>query len=146
MPELNFTVEGADTLRFAAVPTLVLRLRITDNDAGQQIQNVLLTCQIQIEANRRRYNRAEQARLEDLFGEPSRWSRTLRPLHWTYANVMVPPFEGSIDVDLLVPCSFDFNVASTKYFHGLQEGELPLNLLFSGTIFYPDDAGNLQAT
>lgn len=51
---------------------------------------------------------------------------------------------GSTIVDLPVPCSFDFNVAATQYFHALEDGEVPLRLLFSGTIFYTNDEGLLQ--
>jgi len=35
-------------------------------------------------------------------------------------------------------------VASTKYFDALGDGDIPLNFLFSGTIFYEGDSGNLQ--
>jgi len=43
-----------------------------------------------------------------------------------------------------VPCTFDFNVAATKYFHGLSGGDVPLTFLFSGTVFYADAHGTLQ--
>ena len=43
-----------------------------------------------------------------------------------------------------VPCSYDFNVAATKYFAGLEEGEIPLSLLFSGSLFYEDQDARLQ--
>jgi Family of unknown function (DUF6084) len=146
MPDLSFVVEGAAAVPFAAAPTLALKLRINNADPAERIQNVLLTCQIQIEATRRRYNRNEQFRLIDLFGEPPRWAQTLRAMLWTHASVMVPPFEGEIQVDLPVPCTFDFNVAATKYFDGLEEGEVPLDLLFSGTVFYAGEEGALRAT
>jgi hypothetical protein len=57
---------------------------------------------------------------------------------------MVPPFQGSTVVDLQVPCTFDFNLAATKYFAGLDDGEVPLNLMFSGTVFYEPDNRGLQ--
>jgi hypothetical protein len=108
------------------------------------VQSVALRCQIQIEATHRKYVAPEQERLLDLFGEPERWSRTLRAMLWTHANVSVPQFRGSIDVDLPVQCTFDFNVAATKYFAALEHGEVPLNLMFSGTIFYKTDGSGLQ--
>jgi hypothetical protein len=146
MPDLSFAVEGAEPVRFAAAPLLAFKLRISNADADERIQNVLLSCQIQIESTRRRYSPEEKDQLLDLFGEPNRWTQTLRAMLWTHANVMVPPFEDNTLVDVQVPCTFDFNVAATKYFHGLHEGEVPLNLLFAGTIFYQDDEGALQAT
>jgi hypothetical protein len=60
--------------------------------------------------------------------------------------VSVPTFTDSVVVDLPVPCTFDFNVAAAKYFYGLEDGEVPLKLMFSGTIFYESDDGTLQVT
>lgn len=144
MPDLNFQVEGAEAVPFTASPLLGFKLRLTNTDPSEAIQSVALRCQIQIEATRRKYGPNEQAKLLDLFGEPERWSRTLRAMLWTHANVMVAPFQGSAVVDLPVPCSFDFNVAAAKYFAGLEDGEVPLNLMFSGTIFYETAADGLQ--
>jgi hypothetical protein len=144
MPDLTFEVEGAEAVPYAASPLLALRLRVTNAEAGELIQTIVLRCQIQIEAARRRYDTGEQERLRDLFGEPSRWGQTLRAMLWTNTSVVVPPFKGVAVVDLQVPCTFDFNVAATKYFAGLEGGEVPLALLFSGTVFYQGEGGALQ--
>ena len=103
-----------------------------------------LRCQIQIEVARRKYSGGDQKKLRDLFGEPERWGQTLRPLLWTHASVVAPQFTGSAVVSLQVPCTFDFNVAATKYFHGLADGDIPLCLMFSGTVFYADAEGALR--
>ena len=63
---------------------------------------------------------------------------------WTHANVMVPRFSGSTVADIPVPCTFDFNVAATKYFHGVTNGDLPLCFQFSGTVFYQGEDGAMQ--
>jgi len=105
-----------------------------------------LRCQIQIEVARRSYNADEQERLLDLFGAPERWNQTLRSMLWTNVSIVVPPFTGSTLVDLPVVCTFDFNVAAAKYFAGLENGEVPLCLLFSGSIFYESSDGLLQVT
>jgi hypothetical protein len=141
MPDLSFEVEGAEAVPFTAAPLLAFKLRLLNRDATESIQSVALRCQIQIEATRRKYDAKEQERLLDLFGQPDRWSRTLRSMLWTHASVIVTPFAGSTKVDLPVPCSFDFNVAAAKYFAGLEDGEVPLNLMFSGTIFYENESG-----
>ena len=61
---------------------------------------------------------------------------------WTHTAAVVSPFTDSIVVDLPVPCTFDFSVAATKYFYALEDGEAPLSLLFSGTVFHDvEDAG-----
>jgi hypothetical protein len=138
MPELEFNIIGAKPEPHAAAPTLTFKLAIRQAWEGVPIQSISLQCQIRIETQRRTYQPQEQERLTDLFGEPERWNETLRSMLWTHIHVTVPPFETDCVVDLPVPCSFDFNLAATKYFHGLQRGEVPLLLLFSGSVFYHD--------
>jgi hypothetical protein len=144
MPDLDFNVERAEVVPFAASPLLVFKLRLTNADADEAIHAVALRCQIRIEPARRGYGADEQPRLLDLFGEPHRWGRTLRSMLWTHATVMVTPFTGTVSVDLHVPCTYDFNVAATKYFYALEGGEVPLTLLFSGTVFHAATDGSLQ--
>ncbi|HTW58754.1 MAG TPA: DUF6084 family protein [Terriglobales bacterium] len=138
MPDLSFKIEGAEVQKFAASPEIVLKLRVTNANLNhaETIHSVALRCQIQMEVTRRRYTPQEQEKLRDLFGEPERWSKTLRNLLWTHVNINVPPFQKSTVVDMAVPCTFDFNVAATKYFYGLSDGDVPLCLMFSGTVFY----------
>ncbi|HLK51904.1 MAG TPA: DUF6084 family protein [Candidatus Angelobacter sp.] len=131
---------------FAAAPSLAFKLRITNQPASESIHTIALRCQIQLDVTRRRYTPEEQKLMLDLFGEPERWSQTLRSLLWTHVNVVVPGFKESTVVELPVPCTFDFNVAATKYFAGLQEGDIPLLLQFSGTVFYAEPDGLLQVS
>lgn len=144
MPDLNFKVEGAQAVPYGASPLLAFNLRVTNAGPEPAIHTVVLRAQIQIDVTRRHYTPEEQAKLQDLFGEPDRWAKTLRSLLWTHANVVVPGFAKETVVEMQVPCTFDFNVAATKYFHGLSDGDLPLNFLFSGTVFYADDNEHLQ--
>jgi len=150
MPDFSFDVQGAEAQRFAAVPTLLFHLRVSEVGVGPAgptpIHAIALRCQVRIEPARRRYAPPEPEKLLDLFGTPERWGQTLRPLLWTHISAIVPPFSERTVADLAVPCSFDFNVAATKYFAALEHGEIPLCFLFSGTIFY--DAGDvgLQVT
>ena len=141
MPDLQLTIEGADVVQYAAAPLLAFKVRIVNLPSEETIHTLALRAQIQLEVSRRKYDPAEQGRLRDLFGEPSRWGQTLRSMLWTHAGVMVPRFTGSTTAEIPVPCSFDFNVAATKYFHGVTTGDLPLCFQFSGTAFYqgPDD-------
>lgn len=144
MVDLVFTAEGVDVERYAVVPTLIFKLRITNTTLDGDVRNVLLQCQLRIDAARRRYDPADQERLAELFGEPSRWRETLSSMLWTHAALQISAFKGECIVNLPVQCSFDFNVAATKYFHELKGGEVPLSLLFSGTVFYCDADGFLQ--
>src|SRR5579864_4468128 len=144
MPDLSFEVIGAEVPPFAAVPTLIFKLRIANAPADDHIHSVSLRSQIQIAVNRRRYSPEAQTRLLELFGEPQRWGDTLRPLLWTHSSVVIPQFSGSVVADLPISCTYDFEIAATKYFDALEDGEIPLNFLFSGTIFYEGKEDNLQ--
>jgi hypothetical protein len=144
MPELHFAIEGAEAVAHSAAPLIVLKLRITNRPEGKAIHSVTLRCQVQIEPAKRHYLPQEQGKLLDLFGEPERWNRTVRPLLWMNTSVAVPGFTGCALVDMQLPCTFDFNVAATKYFHGLDSGEIPLCVMFSGTAFYESENGALQ--
>jgi Family of unknown function (DUF6084) len=144
MPDLQFHIEGAEAVAHAATPMLALKLRITNQPTIEPIHSISLRCQMQIEATRRRYSSTEQEILRDLFGEPDRWSRTVRSMLWMNTSVAVPGFRESTLVDLELPCTFDFNVATTKYFHALRSGDIPLCILYSGTVFYEADDSNLH--
>lgn len=144
MPDLNFAVTDAKPLSNATAPTIAFKLQIT-NRTPEPIQSVSLRCQLQIECPKRRYAEAEQGRLVDLFGETSRWGRTLRSMLWTNTSVVVGAFDREVATELPVACTYDFNVAVTKYFDALESGDAPLLFLFSGTVFYSSPAGPLQA-
>jgi len=144
MPDLAIAVEKVEVVPFAASPTLAFKLRVTNENPSEVIHTVVLRSQIQIEVTRRRYTPHEQERLRDLFGEPERWGQTLKKLLWTNTSTVAPQFTGATTVDLPVPCTFDFSVATTKYFDGLTDGDIPIFLMFSGTVFYADPDGGLR--
>ena len=144
MPDLSFEVISAEVARYSVLPLLIFKMRIVNAIEEEPIHNVNLKCQIMLSVTQRRYNAEEKAKLQELFGEPERWGSTLRTFLWTHVTTVVPRFSGSTIVDLPVPCIYDFEVVSTKYFNALEDGEIPLTFLFSGTIFYQGEAGNLQ--
>ena len=142
MAELVFDCVGAHAERFAVSPSMSLTLRIAET-TGIKVDAIALRCQIRIEPTRRRYSDAEAERLNDLFGDTQRWADTLKPLQFTTVSMMVPGFTGSTELDLPVMLSYDLEIGSTRYFAGLEDGEIPLLLLFSGTVFSAPD-GRLQ--
>lgn len=144
MPDLSFEIISAEVVTYSVLPLLNFKMRIVNADEEEQIQNINLKSQIMLTVTQRRYNANEKAKLKELFGEPERWSKTLRTFLWTHVITVVPRFYGSTIVELPVPCIYDFEVVSSKYFDALEEGEIPLNFLFSGTIFYKDENDNLQ--
>jgi hypothetical protein len=143
VPDLAFKIEGAEVADFAAVPSLLFKLRIV-NLEDEPIRSVALNTQVRIAAAGRHYEAAEQGKLLELFGEPSRWKDTLRSLLWTHTVLQVPRFSGSTVVDMPVTCTYDLEVIATKYFYALEDGEVPLEFLFSGTVFYAEEGGRLQ--
>src|SRR5919107_637899 len=143
VPNLGFGVEGAEVLEYAAVPSLLFKLRI-ENLEEEPIRSVALNAQIRIAATQRHYDVSEQEQLLEVFGEPHRWGNTLRSLLWSHTTLQVPPFSGRTVVDMPVPCTYDFEVVAAKYFDALEDGEVPLEFLFSGTVFYAGEGGWLQ--
>ncbi|WP_127500502.1 DUF6084 family protein [Actinoplanes solisilvae] len=125
---------------YALAPQLTARLRIT-GPAGRTIHAIALRCQIRVAPLRRRYDENEQAGLRGLFGEPARWGDTLKPFQWMQTNTTVPGFDGETEVDLPLPCTYDLDVIGTRYLHALGAGDMPLDFLFSGTVFLRGEAG-----
>lgn len=140
MPELNFRVEGAEAVGYAAVPTLLFKLRV-ENLTEEPVRSIALNTQLRIATTQRQYNTAEQERLLEVFGEAHRWGETLRSVLWTNLTVQVPAFNVSAVVDLPVTCTYDFEVISAKYLNALEGGTIPLEFLFSGTVFYAGTMG-----
>jgi hypothetical protein len=68
----------------------------------------------------------------------------MHSLLWARPTVLVPPFSEQAEVEVPLPCTCDLQVAAANYLHALGDGAVPLELLFSGTIFY-GAAGRLQA-
>jgi hypothetical protein len=124
----------------AAVPTILMRVGVDEAD-GATVHALALRVQIRIEPQRRRYQPEEEDRLYELFGETPRWGDSLRPFLWTHVATTIAGFSGATEFDLPIPCSYDFEVAAAKYLHALSDGEIPLILLFSGTVFTKGERG-----
>jgi hypothetical protein len=142
-PELAFDVLDARAAEHAATPTLLFDVEI--RAPGYKVRSILLDVQIQIAARQRPYGEAAQARLLELFGTPARWGTTLRTLPWVRTTAVVPPFEGATVLELPVQCTYDLEVTAARYFAALEDGEIPLELLFSGSVFFASpNGGGLQ--
>jgi hypothetical protein len=134
MAELTFGCTEARAERYAATPTLSITLSITES-TGVRVHAIALRCQIRIEPHRRRYSADEARRLNDLFGDTSRWAQTLKPIQLAAVSAMVPGFTSATQLEVPVPCTYDLEVASARYLQALDDGTIPLLLLFSGTVF-----------
>lgn len=136
--DLVFDCVGADPDRYAAFPSMTVRLRISDT-SGDRVEAIALRCQVRIEPHLRRYSAAEAEGLHDLFGGTERWADTVKPIQYATIATMVPGFTGATTHDLPLPFPYDLEVAATKYFSALTDGVIPLLLLYSGTVFRVHD-------
>jgi hypothetical protein len=134
MTALTFSVLDIVAEPYTVAPQLTARLQVTET-TGATIHAIALRCQLRIEPQRRSYTEAEEVGLLALFGERSRWPATLRPFLWMQCTAMVQGFRDQTQLDLALPCTYDFEVTGSKYLHALRDGTIPLALLFSGTIF-----------
>ena len=145
LPRFAFAVQDAGVHDGTAVPALRLAVRI-ERAGGGPVRSIALQAQVRIAAPRRGYDRAAQERLVEVFGPPEQWGRTLRSLLWTQTTVMVGPFQDTTVVGVLLPCTYDFDVAAAKYLDALRDGDIPLELLFSGSVFAAAPDGRLAVT
>ncbi|MDB4995483.1 MAG: hypothetical protein JWM74_2915 [Myxococcaceae bacterium] len=137
---IGFRVLAARADAYGAAPTIKFKLHIEEPSAAH-IHAIALQVQVRIEPARRRHDEAEQRPLAEVFGEPSRWGKTQRPLLWAEVSRVVPSFEGSCEIEIPIPCTYDLDLASTKYFHAIRGGDVPLLFLFRGTVFTDTGAG-----
>ena len=140
MSSVAFTVLDVFAEPYAAAPQLTARIRLEES-TGTTIHAVTLRCQVRIEPQRRHYSDADEPGLRSIFGERSRWVDTLKPFLWMQCNTTVQGFTGVTEVDLALPCTFDFEVTASRYLHSLTEGTVPLDFLFSGTVFTRGTSG-----
>jgi hypothetical protein len=138
MLDLAFACTGVTAEEHAVGPTLLATLGIEDR-SGADIRTIALRCQVRIEPNRRRYSSREADRVLDLFGERSQWTGTVHPMQLAMVSHLVPAFRHDVETTVPIPCTYDMEVASTKYFASLDDGEVPLTFLFSGTVFLDVD-------
>lgn len=142
---LRWRVSGARVDSMSASPQLALELEV-DSPAEVEVRALLLRAQVRIAVRRRGYDPATRERLFELFGDPADWKRNLRDLSWAQATIAVPPFSGTAQVTVPLPCSYDFEVGTAKYLYALPDGVVPLDLILSGTVFYAGDDDELRTT
>lgn len=140
-PQLEFSIAGAEAPRFAATPTVSLDLRVA-GPPGIDVHSLLLDCMVRIAPRRRSYPGAgEKERLADLFGPPEQWGQSMQGLLWANLPLFVPRFGGEGRARLELPCSYDFEVSAARYLAALEEGAIPLEVMFSGTVFWSGEEG-----
>ena len=141
MAEIAFRVVRASAVEYSATPELALALEISL--PGDSVDCILLRSAVRIEAGKRAHDEAERERLRELFGGESIWARSPKSLLWSRATSVVPGFEGATSIDIPLPCSYDLAVSAFRYLHGIGEGDVPITVQFSGTLFYRSE-GALQ--
>lgn len=142
-PTPEFEVLAVEFAQRAASPTLRFRCKVADR-SGRDVYTVALTALITVEPAKRSYDERERERLVELFGEPERWGSTTQSFRWAQVDTLVPAFTGETEFTLELPCTYDLEVASAKYFDGLSGGVAPLRVHFNGNVFYSGPDGRLQ--
>jgi uncharacterized protein DUF6084 len=142
-PALDFTVLGAEPLEHTATPGVRFHLHVSEPE-GREVYAIALSTQIQIDPARRMYAAAERERLVELFGAPERWGATTHSFPWARIESLVPSFTEAVAFTVEVPCSYDLEVSSAKYFDSLGDGEVPLSFHFNGTVLYRGTDDRLQ--
>jgi len=138
--QVAFAVLDVAPEPYTVTPVLTARVRVA-SDTEEPVHAIALRCQVRIEPLRRSYSDEEAAGLVDLFGTRERWASTQRTFLWQHCTAMVPGFVDNTTLALPLDCSYDFEVAAAKYLHALRDGTLPLQFLFSGTIFMKSERG-----
>jgi len=142
--DVTFRVLDVAPEPYTVSPVLTARVAVavgSPNGGDDPVHAMALRCQVRIEPLRRSYSDEEAAGLSDLFGPRERWANTQRTFLWQHCTAMVPGFTGDTTVALQLDCTYDFEVAAAKYLHALRDGALPLEFLFSGTIFLRGERG-----
>jgi Family of unknown function (DUF6084) len=136
----SFTVVDVAPEPYAITPTLTARIAVSVPD-DQPVHAIALRCQVRIDPLRRGYSDEEAAGLTDLFGPRERWATSQHTFLWQHCSAMVPGFTGTTEVPLALECTYDFEVSAAKYLHALRDGLVPLQFLFSGTVFMAGQHG-----
>jgi hypothetical protein len=140
-PTLGFSITDAAPLDLAAAPTVRFGIEVRSDEP---VRSLLLDTQVRIAARARGYDDHEVVRLFELFGAKGDWGNTLRSLLWARSTLVAPPFDGSTRLELDIPCTYDLHVTASRYFDALDGGDVPLEFLFSGSVFYMGASGFLQ--
>lgn len=137
---VSFAVLDVTAEPYSVSPVLTARVGVTAS-GDEPVHAIALRCQVRIEPLRRSYSDDEAAGLMDLFGGRERWANTQRTFLWQHCATLVPGFTGHTTATLPLECTYDFEVAAAKYLHALRDGAVPLQFLFSGTIFVNSERG-----
>ncbi|WP_343599947.1 DUF6084 family protein [Mycobacterium sp.] len=140
MTDLSFDVVDVVAEPYAVTPVLGARVRVRA-PGDDPVHAIALRCQVRIDPVRRGYSDDEAAGLTDLFGSRDRWATTQHTFLWQHCAAMVPGFTAETEVPLALDCTYDFEVAAAKYLHALRDGAVPLQFLFSGTVFTAQGRG-----
>lgn len=140
MTGLSFQVVDVAAEPYAVTPILAARVAISA-PGDDPVHAIALRCQVRIDPVRRAYSDDEATGLLDLFGPRERWATSQHTFLWQHCAAMVPGFTGATEAGLRLECSYDFEVTAAKYLHALRDGVVPLQFLFSGTVFTAGQRG-----
>lgn len=141
--DLRLDAHGVCAVPYAAAPTLRFELSLTD-PRERDVLTGALSVQIHVDPAKRAYDDDTRERLIELFGAPERWASTTQSFQWARVDAMVPAFRGTTRFDVEVPCTYDLEVAASKYLYSLPDGVAPLSFFATGMLVWRGDGDRLQ--
>ena len=134
-PAPEFEILGVRARRRAAAPTLrfsVGQRRLRD----REVYTIALTGADRDRAREAHATTTRPASDSSSSSASPSAGRRPRAASLDQVDVAGPGFTGAPEFELEVPCTYDLEVAATKYFGGLADGEAPLRFHFTGSVFY----------
>ena len=122
--------------RTPPTPTLRFDLHV-DDPAGRDVHTIALRDADPDRPGAADLRRRRRARgSSSCSGRRSGGRRRRRRSAGRTSFALVPGFTGATSFALEVPCTYDLEVAASKYFYSLPGGEVPLSFLFNGMVLY----------
>lgn len=146
MPDLAFAVTGVRAVADGWIPLLEFTLEIQSRPECEDVRALLLQIEVHIQPSEGTSRRM----LSACPGESSAArgsgvaAGAARRYRWTHVHTTVPAFAGTIAVPLLVPCSYDLNLAATRWFAACASDTVELAFEVGGTIIHMGDGAGLQ--
>ena len=131
--KLEFAARRARAEPRSAAP--VIRLPVEVRAPGTKIEALVLRARVQIEPWKRVAGALEKELLRELSGT--------QPLQWADVGITLCSFAEATTFEIPISCTYDMQVAATKYLTAVVRGDIPVRVFFNGTAFFASENGFL---
>ena len=144
LTEPVFTVLDVEPVPHAATPTLRFHLHVDDPHGPRGPHDRAVDADPDRPGAARRTTPRRARGSSSCSARRSAGRRRRRCSAGRTSTSLVPGFTGATSFALDVPCTYDLEVAASKYFYSLPDGEVPLSFLFNGMVLYAGEHDRLQ--